>query len=620
MEIMTRKQKTMLFRIIIGAVLLIAAVLVPYDGPWRFLLFLPAYFTVGWDVLWRAVRNIAHGQVFDENFLMALATVGAFCTGFFGEGEYPEAVFVMLFYQVGELFQGYAVGKSRRSISSLMDLRPDYANLETGGEVEEVDPEDVSVGDIIVVKPGEKIPLDGTVIEGSSSLNTAALTGESMPRSVDVGESVPSGCVNLSGVLRVRVEKEFGESTVAKILDLVENASSKKARAENFITRFARYYTPAVVIGAVLLAVIPPLFMGGWGAWIQRALTFLVVSCPCALVISVPLSFFGGIGGASRQGILIKGGNYMEALAAVDTVVFDKTGTLTQGVFQVAEIHPVGMAEKELLELAALSESWSDHPISRSLKEAWGGELDRARVGEAKELSGRGVQVQVDGRTVCAGNRRLMEEMGVSCSESAEAGTIVHIAVDGAYAGYIVIADQLKPDSKEAISRLKERGIKTVMLTGDSKAAGESAARELGLDEVHAELMPAGKVDRVEELLKKEQRGGRLAFVGDGINDAPVLSRADVGIAMGALGSDAAIEAADVVLMDDKPSKLSAAVRISRKTIAIVKENIWFALGIKALVLALTAFGITGMWLAVFADVGVMVLAVLNATRALGAK
>ena len=617
---MTRKQKTMLFRIIIGAVLLIAAVLVPYDGPWRFLLFLPAYFTVGWDVLWRAVRNIAHGQVFDENFLMALATVGAFCTGFFGEGEYPEAVFVMLFYQVGELFQGYAVGKSRRSISSLMDLRPDYANLETGGEVEEVDPEDVSVGDIIVVKPGEKIPLDGTVIEGSSSLNTAALTGESMPRSVDLGESVPSGCVNLSGVLRVRVEKEFGESTVAKILDLVENASSKKARAENFITRFARYYTPAVVIGAVLLAVIPPLFMGGWGAWIQRALTFLVVSCPCALVISVPLSFFGGIGGASRQGILIKGGNYMEALAAVDTVVFDKTGTLTQGVFQVAEIHPVGMAEKELLELAALSESWSDHPISRSLKEAWGGELDRARVGEAKELSGRGVQVQVDGRTVCAGNRRLMEEMGVSCSESAEAGTIVHIAVDGAYAGYIVIADQLKPDSKEAISRLKERGIKTVMLTGDSKAAGESAARELGLDEVHAELMPAGKVDRVEELLKKEQRGGRLAFVGDGINDAPVLSRADVGIAMGALGSDAAIEAADVVLMDDKPSKLSAAVRISRKTIAIVKENIWFALGIKALVLALTAFGITGMWLAVFADVGVMVLAVLNATRALGAK
>ena len=617
---MTRKQKTMLFRIIIGAVLLIAAVLVPYDGPWRFLLFLPAYFTVGWDVLWRAVRNIAHGQVFDENFLMALATVGAFCTGFFGEGEYPEAVFVMLFYQVGELFQGYAVGKSRRSISSLMDLRPDYANLETGGEVEEVDPEDVSVGDIIVVKPGEKIPLDGTVIEGSSSLNTAALTGESMPRSVDVGESVPSGCVNLSGVLRVRVEKEFGESTVAKILDLVENASSKKARAENFIPRFARYYPPAVVIGAVLLAVIPPLFMGGWGAWIQRALTFLVVSCPCALVISVPLSFFGGIGGASRQGILIKGGNYMEALAAVDTVVFDKTGTLTQGVFQVAEIHPVGMAEKELLELAALSESWSDHPISRSLKEAWGGELDRARVGEAKELSGRGVQVQVDGRTVCAGNRRLMEEMGVSCSESAEAGTIVHIAVDGAYAGYIVIADQLKPDSKEAISRLKERGIKTVMLTGDSKAAGESAARELGLDEVHAELMPAGKVDRVEELLKKEQRGGRLAFVGDGINDAPVLSRADVGIAMGALGSDAAIEAADVVLMDDKPSKLSAAVRISRKTIAIVKENIWFALGIKALVLALTAFGITGMWLAVFADVGVMVLAVLNATRALGAK
>ncbi len=617
---MTKRQKTMLLRIIIGAVLLIAAVLVPYEGPWRFALFLPAYFTVGWDVLWRAARNIANGQVFDENFLMALATVGAFCTGFFGEGEYPEAVFVMLFYQVGELFQGYAVGKSRRSISSLMDLRPDYANLETDGEVAQVDPEDVSVGGIIVVKPGEKIPLDGTVIEGSSTLNTAALTGESMPRSVGAGESVPSGCVNLSGVLRIRVEKEFGESTVAKILDLVENASSKKARAENFITRFAKYYTPAVVIGAVLLAVIPPLFMGGWGQWVQRALTFLVVSCPCALVISVPLSFFGGIGGASRHGILIKGGNYMEALAAADTVVFDKTGTLTQGVFKVTEIRPAGMDEKELLELAALAESWSDHPISRSLKEAWGGEPDRSRVGEAEELSGRGVRVQVDGRTVCAGNRRLMEEIGAQCPESPSVGTVVHVAVDGAYAGHMIISDQLKADSKEAIKELRERSIKTVMLTGDSKAAGEAAARELGIDQVHTELMPAGKVGMVEKLLEGRTGRGRLAFVGDGINDAPVLSRADVGIAMGALGSDAAIEAADVVLMDDKPSKLSLAIRISRRTIAIVKENIWFALGVKGLVLALTAFGVTGMWLAVFADVGVMVLAVLNAARALSAR
>ncbi len=617
---MTKRQKTMLLRIIIGAVLLIAAVLVPYEGPWRFALFLPAYFTVGWDVLWRAVRNIANGQVFDENFLMALATVGAFCTGFFGEGEYPEAVFVMLFYQVGELFQGYAVGKSRRSISSLMDLRPDYANLETDGEVAQVDPEDVPVGGVIVVKPGEKIPLDGTVIEGSSTLNTAALTGESMPRSVGAGESVPSGCVNLSGVLRIRVEKEFGESTVAKILDLVENASSKKARAENFITRFARYYTPAVVIGAVLLAVIPPLFMGGWGQWVQRALTFLVVSCPCALVISVPLSFFGGIGGASRQGILIKGGNYMEALAAADTVVFDKTGTLTQGVFKVTEIRPAGMEEKELLELAALAESWSDHPISRSLKEAWGGEADRSRVGEAEELSGRGVRVQVDGRSVCAGNRRLMDEIGARCPENTAAGTVVHVAVDGAYAGHIIIADQLKADSKDAIKELRERGIKTVMLTGDSKAAGEAAARELGIDQVHTELMPAGKVGMVERLLGERTGRGRLAFVGDGINDAPVLSRADVGIAMGALGSDAAIEAADVVLMDDKPSKLSLAIRISRRTIAIVKENIWFALGVKGLVLLLTALGVTGMWLAVFADVGVMVLAVLNATRALSTR
>lgn len=617
---MTGKQKKMLWRIIVSAVLLVAAVLIPYEGAWRFALFLPAYFVVGWDVLWRAVRNIAHGQVFDENFLMALATVGAFCTGFFGEGEYPEAVFVMLFYQVGELFQGYAVGKSRRSISSLMDLRPDYANLEQDGQVSQVDPEDVAVGDVIVVKPGEKVPLDGAIIEGSSTLNTAALTGESLPRSVAAGDNVPSGCVNLSGVLRVKVEKAFGESTVAKILDLVENASSKKAKAENFITRFARYYTPAVVIGAVLLAAIPPLIAGGWADWLQRALTFLVVSCPCALVISVPLSFFGGIGGASKQGVLIKGGNYMEALAAADTVVFDKTGTLTQGVFQVTEIHPVNMAEGELLELAALAESWSDHPISRSLKEAWGGTADPARVGEAKELSGRGVQVAVDGKTVCVGNQKLMKEHGIDCAGTETAGTVVHVAVDEAYAGYLIIADQLKPDAKKAITQLKEWGIKTVMLTGDAKAAGEAVARELGMDEVCTELMPADKVSKVEALLAKERKNGRLAFVGDGINDAPVLSRADVGIAMGALGSDAAIEAADVVLMDDKPSKLAAAMRISRRTLAIVRENIWFALGVKALVLVLTAVGLTGMWLAVFADVGVMVLAVLNATRALGAK
>lgn len=626
---MTRKQKKMLTRIIVGAALLAAAVLIPYEGPWRFALFLPAYFTVGWDVLWRAAKNIAHGQVFDENFLMALATVGAFCTGFFGEGEYPEAVFVMLFYQVGELFQGYAVGKSRKSISSLMDLRPDFANIEREGQLIKADPEDVAVGDIIVVKPGEKVPLDGVVIEGSTTLNTAALTGESLPRSVAVGDGIPSGCVNLSGLVRVRVEKVFGESTVAKILDLVENSASKKAQTENFITRFARYYTPAVVIGALILAVVPPIFLGGWADWLQRALTFLVVSCPCALVISVPLSFFGGIGGASKQGILIKGGNYMEALAAADTVVFDKTGTLTRGVFSVTEIRPEKGSAEELLELAALAESYSDHPISRSLKEAWGKDPEPGRVAHAEELSGRGVRVLVDGKTVCAGNRKLMEEAGADCPDyrgknaagmDGFAGTIVHIAVDGKYSGYIIISDQLKPDAKEAVAQLKARGVRTVMLTGDGKAAGEAAAKALGIDQVWAELLPAGKVEKVEELLACQPAKAKLAFVGDGINDAPVLSRADVGIAMGALGSDAAIEAADVVLMDDKPSKLAAAIRISRKTLGIVRQNIVFALGIKALVLVLTAFGLTGMWLAVFADVGVMVLAVLNATRALGAK
>lgn len=614
---MTKKQKIMLLRIFVSAGLLTAAILIPYHGPWRFLFFLPAYFTIGWDVLWRAAVNIAHGQVFDENFLMALATVGAFCTGFFGEGEYPEAVFVMLFYQVGELFQGYAVGKSRKSISSLMDLRPDYANVERDGQLVQVDPEDVAVGDVITVKPGEKIPLDGRVIQGSTTLNTAALTGESLPRSAEVGDSVSSGCVNLSGLIRLRVEKAFEESTVAKILDLVENAASKKAQAENFITRFARYYTPVVVLSALALAVLPPLFLGGWADWLRRALTFLVVSCPCALVISVPLSFFGGIGGASKQGILIKGGNYMEALAAAGTVVFDKTGTLTKGVFQVAELHPEGISEAQLLELAALAESYSDHPISRSLREAWGREPDPSRVSQAEELSGRGVRVQIDGKTVCAGNRKLMAETGAFCPEDPAFGTVVHVSVEGRYAGYIVIADQLKPDAKEAVSRLNAWGIQTVMLTGDSKAAGESAARELGIRQVWTGLMPKDKVDRVEALLREQTGKSKLAFVGDGINDAPVLSRADVGIAMGALGSDAAIEAADVVLMDDKPSKLAAAIRISRRTLGIVRQNIIFALGVKAAVLVLSALGLTGMWLAVFADVGVMILAVLNASRAL---
>lgn len=616
---MTKKQRVMLWRILAGALLLLAAVLIPYEGPWRFLLFLPAYFTVGWDVLWRAVGNIARGQVFDENFLMALATVGAFCTGFFGEGEYPEAVFVMLFYQVGELFQGYAVGKSRRDIAGLMDLRPDYANVERDGKLVQVDPEDLEPGQVFVVKPGEKIPLDGVILQGGSSLNTAGLTGESLPREVGEGDSVQSGCVNLSGLLRVRAERAFEDSTVAKILELVENAASKKAQAENFITRFARYYTPAVVIAAAALAVIPPLLAGGWAVWLQRALTFLVVSCPCALVISIPLSFFAGIGQASRRGVLIKGGCYMEALAQVDTVVFDKTGTLTQGVFQVAELHPQGIREQELLELAALAESRSDHPISRSLKEALGHEPDSSLLEDAEELSGRGVRIKAGGRTVCAGNRRLMEELGVDCPSVSQAGTVVHVAADGVYLGWILIADKPKPDAKEAVSALARAGIRTVMLTGDSKGAGEAAAKELGVAEFHAELMPADKVQKVEALMEAStKQGGKkpaLAFVGDGINDAPVLSRADVGIAMGGLGSDAAIEAADIVLMDDKPSKILTALKLCKRTLRIVKENLVFALGVKGLVLVLSAVGLASMWLAVFADVGVMVLAVLNAMR-----
>ena len=617
---MTRKQKKMLVRIAVSAVLLIAAVLVPYQGLWRFALFLPAYFVIGWDVLWRAVRNIAHGQVFDENFLMALATVGAFCTGFFGQGEYPEAVFVMLFYQVGELFQSYAVGKSRKSIASLMDIRPDYANVERDGKLLQVDPEEVAVGDTITVKAGEKIPLDGLVLEGSSLVNTSALTGESVPRQVRPGDSVISGCVNQNGLLRVQVTKAFGESTVQKILDLVENASSKKAKAENFITKFARYYTPVVVFCALALAVVPPLFVGDWTGWVQKALIFLVVSCPCALVISVPLSFFGGIGGASRQGILVKGGNYLEVLADTELVVFDKTGTLTKGVFQVTAIHPEGVSQQELLELAALAESYSDHPISRSLKEAWGKALDTARVGQVEELSGRGVRAQVDGKEVWAGNGKLMEEIGLAYRPSGQVGTVVHVAAEGRYLGYILIADEVKPDAKEAIAALKAQGVKkTVLLTGDAKDVGEAVAQELGLDEACTQLLPGDKVERVEALLQETSPKGKLAFVGDGINDAPVLSRADIGIAMGALGSDAAIEAADLVLMDDKPSKIAKAMEISKRTLRIVRQNIVFALAVKLLVLMLTPFGLANLWEAVFADVGVMVLAILNASRALQA-
>ena len=615
---MTRKQKKMLVRIAVSAVLLIAAVLVPYQGLWRFALFLPAYFVIGWDVLWKAARNIAHGQVFDENFLMALATVGAFCTGFFGQGEYPEAVFVMLFYQVGELFQSYAVGKSRKSIASLMDIRPDYANVERDGKLLQVDPEEVAVGDTITVKAGEKIPLDGLVLEGQSLVDTAALTGESVPRQVRPGDSVISGCVNQNGLLRVQVTKAFGESTVQKILDLVENASSKKAKAENFITKFARYYTPVVVFCALALAVVPPLFVGDWTGWVQKALIFLVVSCPCALVISVPLSFFGGIGGASRQGILVKGGNYLEVLADTELVVFDKTGTLTKGVFQVTAIHPEGVSQQELLELAALAESYSDHPISRSLKEAWGKALDTARVGQVEELSGRGVRAQVDGKEVWAGNGKLMEEIGLAYRPSGQVGTVVHVAAEGRYLGYILIADEVKPDAKEAIAALKAQGVKkTVLLTGDAKDVGEAVAQELGLDEAYTQLLPGDKVERVEALLQETSPKGKLAFVGDGINDAPVLSRADIGIAMGALGSDAAIEAADLVLMDDKPSKIAKAMEISKRTLRIVRQNIVFALAVKLLVLMLTPFGLANLWEAVFADVGVMVLAILNASRAL---
>lgn len=611
---MSKKQKRMLFRVLASAVLFAVALLLPTEGWLRLFTFLIPYAVIAWDVLWRAVRNIAHGQVFDENFLMALATVGALATG-----EYPEAVFVMLFYQVGELFQSYAVDQSRKSITSLMDIRPDYANIEVDGQLRQVEPEDVAVGDTIVIKAGERIPLDGVVLEGTSNVDTAALTGESLPREAQPGDDVISGCVNLSGLLRVRVTKAFEESTVAKILDLVENSSSKKAKAENFITKFARYYTPAVVLAAVALALLPPLFTSiQWVDSIQRALNFLVVSCPCALVISVPLSFFGGIGGASKNGILVKGGNYLEVLAKTELVVFDKTGTLTRGVFNVTAIHPDHCGEAQLLELAALAERYSDHPISRSLKEAYGKELDASRVSNVEELSGRGVRATVDGRQICAGNDKLMEDIGVSWHPCHRVGTTVHVASDGVYLGHIVISDEVKPDAKEAITALKACGVRrTVMLTGDAKAVGESVAQELGLDEVHTQLLPADKVTRVEALLGEVSPKGALAFVGDGINDAPVLSRADIGIAMGGLGSDAAIEAADIVLMDDKPSKLADAIRIARRTLAIVRQNIVFALAVKFLVLALSAAGVANMWEAVFADVGVSVIAILNAMRAL---
>ena len=630
MKNLTRKQRKMLLRIIAAGVLLIAAELiserVPVPG---WLLFLIPYVIIGWDVIWKAVRNIRNGQVFDENFLMGLATVGAFATA-----EYAEAVFVMLFYQVGELFQDYAVGRSRQSIAALMDIRPDTANLEgPDGSLEEVDPEDVEVGAVIVIRPGERVPLDGVVLEGASSLDTAALTGESVPRDIVAGDGVISGCVNQTGLLRVEVTKPCEESTVSKILDMVENAGEKKASSENFITRFARYYTPCVVIAAAALFLLPALalavlpaaslpgFLAGtdWTSWLHRALIFLVISCPCALVISVPLSFFGGIGGASKCGILVKGSNYLEALAKTETVVFDKTGTLTKGTFSVSAVHPVaGFDEKTLLEYAALAECWSNHPISVSLRKACGGEIDTARVTETEEIAGHGVRAKVDGRTVCAGNSRLMQREGIK-SESCELpGTIVHISVNGAYAGHIIISDAVKEDAKTLAENLKAAGVKqTVMLTGDTEATAKAVARELGIDAYHAGLLPGDKVDRVEALLAEKRPGTTLAFVGDGINDAPVLSRVDVGIAMGALGSDAAIEAADVVLMDDRPSKIALAMNISRKTLRIVKQNIWFALGVKGLVLLLGAFGVANMWEAVFADVGVAVIAILNAMRCL---
>ena len=618
---MTKKQKTNLIRIIVSAVLVAGIWLSPLTGWLEGVLYLLPYFIVGYDILLKAVKGIFRGQVFDENFLMAVATVGAMALG-----DWREGCAVMVFYQVGELFQSYAVGKSRRSISDLMDIRPDYANIETDGALEKVDPDDVAVGTIIVVQPGERIPIDGVVTEGESTVNTSALTGESLPRQVKAGDEVLSGCVNLSGLLHIRTTKEFGDSTVSKILDLVENSSMKKAKAENFITKFARVYTPAVCYSALALAVLPPvvrLIMGSapmWGDWITRALTFLVISCPCALVISIPLSFFGGIGGASAKGILVKGSNYLEALAKTGCVVFDKTGTLTKGVFQVLETAPEGMDGQTLLGWAAQAECYSGHPISQSLKAAWSGRADADRVTDVEELGGFGLTAQVDGHAVAVGNRRLMEKLDIRPAEPQKAGTVVYVAVDGVYAGFILLGDVVKEHAAQAIRGLKAEGIeKTVMLTGDADAAARQVASQLGVDEVHSQLLPADKVRQVERLLQERKDGRLLAFVGDGINDAPVLARADIGIAMGALGSDAAIEAADVVLMDDDPAKIALAMRISRRTLRIVYENIVFALAVKAVCLVLGAIGIANMWLAIGADVGVMVLAVLNATRALSA-
>lgn len=608
-----------LWRIIIGAAVLATAVLLSLNNEWlQIALFIISYIIVGGDVVKRAVKNIFKGQVFDENFLMSIATIGAFFIG-----EYPEGVAVMLFYQVGELFQSYAVGKSRKSIASLMDIRPDYANVKKGDELVKVDPDEVQIGDIIVIKAGEKIPLDGKVIEGSSMIDTSALTGESVPREVEVGSDILSGCININGVITAEVTKEFGESTVSKILDLVENASSKKSNSEQFITKFARYYTPVVVIIAVFLAIIPPLVIDGatFSDWIYRALAFLVVSCPCALVISIPLSFFGGIGGASKKGVLVKGSNYLEALAETEIVVFDKTGTLTKGVFNVQEIHPEGVSKEELLELTAHAESYSNHPISRSLKRAYRKEIDNGRISDVEEISGHGVIATVDGKKVMAGNIKLMKMMDIPYFKGELIGTIVHVAVNNKYIGYIVIADEVKEDSAQAIKELKAANIKqTVMLTGDNKSIGSKVAKELGLDKVYAELLPADKVEKLEELFSQKSKKGKLAFVGDGINDAPVLARADIGIAMGGLGSDAAIEASDVVIMTDEPSKIATTMKISKKTLKIAHQNIVFAIGIKIIVLILSAFGITTMWAAIFADVGVTIIAVLNAFRALNVK
>ena len=608
-----------LWRIIIGAAVLATAVLLSLNNEWlQIALFIISYIIVGGDVVKRAVKNIFKGQVFDENFLMSIATIGAFFIG-----EYPEGVAVMLFYQVGELFQSYAVGKSRKSIASLMDIRPDYANVKKGDELVKVDPDEVQIGDIIIIKAGEKIPLDGKVIEGSSMIDTSALTGESVPREVEVGSDILSGCININGVITAEVTKEFEESTVSKILDLVENASSKKSNSEQFITKFARYYTPVVVIIAVFLAIIPPLVIDGatFSDWIYRALAFLVVSCPCALVISIPLSFFGGIGGASKKGVLVKGSNYLEALAETEIVVFDKTGTLTKGVFNVQEIHPEGVSKEELLELTAHAESYSNHPISLSLKRAYSKEIDNGRISDVEEISGHGVIATVDGKKVMAGNIKLMKMMDIPYFKGELIGTIVHVAVNNKYIGYIVIADEVKEDSAQAIKELKAANIKqTVMLTGDNKSIGSKVAKELGLDKVYAELLPADKVEKLEELFSQKSKKGKLAFVGDGINDAPVLARADIGIAMGGLGSDAAIEAADVVIMTDEPSKIATTMKISKKTLKIAHQNIVFAIGIKIIVLILSAFGITTMWAAIFADVGVTIIAVLNAFRALNVK